>query len=157
MPDFIVEIRKLIGHQLLWLPGVTALVQDDAGRLLLGQRADVGHWALIAGIPDPGEEMAAAVVREVAEETGVRVVVTDLIAIWSTAPITYPNGDVTQFVTHLFRARPVGGTAHVADDESLAVGWFAPDDLPAPVSPGVAEALALAAGQARTGRAWFPA
>ena len=157
VPDFILQLRKLIGHHPLWLPGVTALVEDDDGRLLLGQRADVGLWALISGIPDPGEEMAAAIVREVREETGVSVAVQDLIAIWSTEEITYPNGDVTQYVTHLFRCRPVGGTAHVADDESLAVGWFAPDELPEPITSAVAHARALAAEQARTGRTWFPA
>lgn len=155
MPEFILQIRELVGHHPLWLPGVTALVQDDAGRLLLGQRADLGHWALPSGIPDPGEEMAAAVAREVLEETGVSVVVEELIAIWSTAPITYPNGDVTQYVTHFFRARPTGGTAHVADDESLAVGWFDPDELPTPIAPSAPEALAMAAEQARTGRTLF--
>ena len=30
-PDFIREIRATAGHQLLWLPGVSAVVFDDEG------------------------------------------------------------------------------------------------------------------------------
>ncbi|MFR0354512.1 NUDIX hydrolase [Streptomyces sediminimaris] len=130
-PDFIRDIRATAGHQLLWLPGVSAVVFDDEGRVLLGQRADNHKWALISGIPDPGEQPAAAVVREVREETGVECVVERLVAVRSGRQVTYPNGDVCQFMDICFRARAVGGEACVNDDESLEVGWFALDALPA--------------------------
>ncbi|MEU6139739.1 NUDIX domain-containing protein [Streptomyces sp. NPDC047081] len=129
-PDFIREIRASAGHQLLWLPGVSAVVFDDQGRVLLGQRADNHRWALISGIPDPGEQPAAALVREVQEETGVDVVVERMVAVRSGKSVTYPNGDVCQFMDLCFRCRAVGGEARVNDDESLAVGWFALDALP---------------------------
>ncbi|GAA2475389.1 NUDIX domain-containing protein [Streptomyces longisporus] len=129
-PDFIREIRASAGHQLLWLPGVSAVVFDDEGRVLLGQRADNHRWALISGIPDPGEQPAAALVREVEEETGVRVAVERLITVRSGRQVTYPNGDVCQFMDLCFRCRAIDGEARVNDDESLAVGWFAPDELP---------------------------
>ncbi|ALV37461.1 NUDIX domain-containing protein [Streptomyces sp. CdTB01] len=129
-PDFIREIRATAGHQLLWLPGVSAVVFDDEGRVLLGQRADNLRWALISGIPDPGEQPAAAVVREVEEETGVRVAVERLVSVRSSRQVTYPNGDVCQFMDLCFRCRVLGGEARVNDDESLAVGWFSLDELP---------------------------
>ncbi|MGW3095392.1 NUDIX hydrolase [Streptomyces sp. NPDC001102] len=129
-PDFIREIRATAGHQLLWLPGVSAVVFDDEGRVLLGQRADNFRWALISGIPDPGEQPAAAVVREVEEETGVRVAVERLVSVRSSRQVTYPNGDVCQFMDLCFRCRVLGGEARVNDDESLAVGWFSLDELP---------------------------
>ncbi|MGI5452249.1 NUDIX hydrolase [Streptomyces sp. CA-249302] len=129
-PDFIREIRASAGHQLLWLPGVSAVVFDDEGRVLLGQRADNHRWALISGIPDPGEQPAAGIVREVHEETGVHVVVERMVAVRSGRAVTYPNGDTCQFMDLCFRCRAVGGEARVNDDESLAVGWFALDALP---------------------------
>ncbi|WP_030949042.1 NUDIX hydrolase [Streptomyces sp. NRRL S-646] len=129
-PDFIREIRASAGHQLLWLPGVSAVVFNDAGRVLLGQRADNHRWALISGIPDPGEQPAAALVREVQEETGVRVAVERLITVRSGRQVTYPNGDICQFMDLCFRCRALDGEARVNDDESLAVGWFALDELP---------------------------
>ena len=129
-PDFIREIRASAGHQLLWLPGVSAVVFDDEGRVLLGQRADNHRWALISGIPEPGEQPAAALVREVEEETGVRVSVERLVAVRSGRQVTYPNGDTCQFMDLCFRCRVIDGEARVNDDESLAVGWFALDELP---------------------------
>lgn len=130
-PDFIREIRASAGHQLLWLPGVSAVVFDDEGRVLLGQRADNHRWALISGIPEPGEQPAAALAREVEEETGVRVAVERLITVRSGRQVTFPNGDICQFMDLCFRCRVIDGEARVNDDESLAVGWFALDELPA--------------------------
>ena len=54
-PEFIVSLRQKIGHDMLWLPGVIIVVVDEAGRLLLGRRADNGRWAVVSGIPEPGE------------------------------------------------------------------------------------------------------
>ncbi|MFJ4693191.1 NUDIX hydrolase [Streptomyces sp. NPDC088766] len=129
-PDFIHEIRAVAGHQLLWLPGVTALVFDDAGRVLLGRRSDTRKWAVIGGIPDPGEQPAVCAVREVFEETAVRCVVERVVLVQALEPVTYDNGDVCQYMDITFRCRAVGGEARVNDDESLEVGWFAVDALP---------------------------
>ncbi|MBQ0826800.1 NUDIX hydrolase [Streptomyces tagetis] len=129
-PDFIRDLRAFAGHQLLWLPGVTAVVFDDAGRVLLGRRSDTGRWALIGGIPEPGEQPAVCAVREVEEETAVRCVVERLVLTQALDPVTYENGDVCQFMDLTFRCRAVGGEARVNDDESLEVGWFTVDALP---------------------------
>ncbi|MFM9492771.1 NUDIX hydrolase [Streptomyces galilaeus] len=130
-PDFIRELRAVAGHHLLWLPGVTALVFDDEGRLLLGRRSDTRKWAVIGGIPDPGEQPAVCAVREVFEETAVRCVVERVVLVQAAPePVTYDNGDVCQYMDITFRCRAVGGEARVNDDESLEVGWFAADALP---------------------------
>ncbi|MBB4766101.1 NUDIX domain-containing protein [Amorphoplanes digitatis] len=130
---YIKSLREVVGHRPLLLPGVTAVVFDDAGRLLLGQRSDNGRWALVAGVMDPGEQPAETVVREVYEETAVHVVPERVTSVLTQPPNTYPNGDQTEFVDITFRCRAVGGEARVNDDESLAVGWFGLADLP-PIS-----------------------
>nr|WP_281386694.1 NUDIX domain-containing protein [Jiangella mangrovi] len=114
----------------MWLTGVTAVIVDDEGRVLLGQRSDTGRWALISGILEPGEQPAVAVVREAFEETGVHIEVERISSVVTGPPAAYPNGDRVQFMDVAFRCRPVSGEARVNDDESLAVGWFAPDELP---------------------------
>ncbi|MFE0728778.1 NUDIX hydrolase [Streptomyces antibioticus] len=129
-PDFITEIRASAGHQLLWLPGVSAVVVDGAGRVLLGKRADNLEWCVISGIPDPGEQPADCAVREVYEETGVRCVPERIALIRSGRRVEYPNGDRCQFMDVTFRCRAVGGEARVNDDESVEVGWFSVDALP---------------------------
>ncbi|GAA5050959.1 NUDIX hydrolase [Nocardia callitridis] len=129
-PDFIRSIRAEIGHQPLWLPGVTAVVFDDARRVLLGRRADTGAWAVLAGIPEPGEQPAECAVREVFEETAVRCVAERIVTVRALPAQTYPNGDVCQFMDITVRCRAIDGDARVNDDESLEVGWFATDRLP---------------------------
>ncbi|MCT9109779.1 MULTISPECIES: NUDIX hydrolase [Streptomyces] len=129
-PDFIRTIRASAGHQLLWLPGVTAIVFDDEGRVLLGRRTDTRKWSIIGGIPDPGEQPAACAVREVFEETNVRCVVERVVLVQALERVTYENGDTCQYMDTTFRCRAVGGEARVNDDESLDVGWFAVDALP---------------------------
>ncbi|ACZ32065.1 NUDIX hydrolase [Xylanimonas cellulosilytica DSM 15894] len=135
IPPYVAELRSLVGHRQLWLPGVTVVVRDDDGRLLLAQRADTGRWALVSGIVDPGEEPAVAATREVAEETCVDVVVQALAAVSTTPELVYPNGDRSVYLDLLFTARPASvravAAAAVGDDENLAVGWFVPDALPA--------------------------
>ncbi|MER8071313.1 NUDIX domain-containing protein [Streptomyces sp. NPDC094034] len=130
-PDFIREIRATAGHQLLLLPGVSAIVFDDEGRVLLGRRVDTGGWSIIGGIPEPGEQPADTAVREVYEETAVRCVAERVVLVQALKPVTYPNGDECQYMDITFRCRSVGGEARVNDDESLDVGWFAVDALPA--------------------------
>ncbi|PWI13614.1 NUDIX hydrolase [Streptomyces sp. Act143] len=129
-PDFIRDLRASVGHQLLWLPGVAAVVFDDEGRVLLNRRSDTRRWSLIGGIPEPGEQPAACAVREVFEETAVRCVAERVVLVQALEPITYPNGDVCQYMDITVRCRAVGGEAAVNDDESLEVGWFDVDALP---------------------------
>lgn len=135
IPEFIERLREKIGHDPLWLPGVTAVVlrgADDGlvDRVLLVRRSDNGQWAPVTGIVDPGEHPADCAVREVLEETGVRARVEGLAWIDVTEPMVHANGDHAQYLDHTFRCRYVGGEARVGDDESLEVGWFALDDLP---------------------------
>lgn len=130
-PDFIRAIRAAAGHQLLLLPGASAVVLDEGGRVLLGRRADNGLWSVPAGICEPGEQPAETAVREVYEETGVHCEAERIVLVQGArAPVTYPNGDVCQFMDIAVRCRATGGEARVADEESLEVGWFEVDALP---------------------------
>src|SRR5687767_2366164 len=100
--SYVLGLRKHIGHDLLTLPGVCAVVLNDAGEVLLGQRSDNGRWSLIAGAIDPGEQPADAISREIYEETAVHVVVERVIGV-ATHPVTYPNGDIRQYLSIWFR------------------------------------------------------
>ncbi|MFE9843803.1 NUDIX hydrolase [Streptomyces goshikiensis] len=130
-PEYIRAIRASAGHRLLLLPGVTAVVFDDRGRVLLGRRSDTGRWSVVGGIAEPGEQPAQTAVREVYEETAVRCVPERVVLVQMLQPVTYANGDLCQFQDITFRCRATGGEARVNDHESLEVAWFEPDALPA--------------------------
>ncbi|WP_327683220.1 NUDIX hydrolase [Kitasatospora sp. NBC_00458] len=130
IPEFLADLRSVVGTRLLWLSAAVSVVVDDAGRVLLVRRKDDGRWAPPGGILDPGEQPADGAVRECLEETGVVVVPERLVLTTVSPEVTYPNGDMTQYLVLVFRCRPVGGEARVDEDETLAVGWFGPDELP---------------------------
>ncbi|GAA1480020.1 NUDIX domain-containing protein [Gordonia sinesedis] len=153
VPEFIRDLRAHIGHRPLWLSGVSGVVRDDDGRILLTRRADTGDWAVVSGVLEPGEEPARALRREIAEETGVDAEIVRLTSVDVTPPITYPNGDQTQYLDVCFLARAVGGTARVADDENTAVAWFSPDELPTPLA--ASSVLRIAKALDDRPEAWF--
>ncbi|MCE7947689.1 MAG: NUDIX domain-containing protein [Chloroflexi bacterium CFX4] len=132
IPEYIRQIRTKIGHDLLYMPGVIAVINNAHGQTLLQRRSDNGLWSLVGGIPDPGEEPANALAREVLEETGMIVRPTRLVGIYSEADgaVHYPNGDVMMFLSVIFECEPIRGEPRVTDDESLEVRYFAPDQLP---------------------------
>ena len=133
VPDFILALRGRLGHERLFLTGVSAVVvRNDRGgpEVLYGRRSDNGRWALPSGIVEPGEQAASTLVREVWEELRV-VVEPERLALLTTDPdVHYPNGDVCQFVSLTFRCRYVSGEAALGDDETLEVAWRPADDLP---------------------------
>lgn len=142
MPDFILRLREKVGHDLLWLPGVTAVVLDGE-QVLLQRRADTFQWSPIGGIVEPGEHPAVTAEREVLEETGVACRVESLVWVTVTEPVEYANGDRAQYVDHVFRCRYLDGEARVTDDESLRVGWFSTRRLP-DMASGLADRILAA-------------
>ncbi|HKP08461.1 MAG TPA: NUDIX domain-containing protein [Microbacterium sp.] len=131
-PDFILELRDMVGTHPLPLVGVTAVVVHD-GRVLLGRRSDNGHLTPITGIVDPGEEPADAAVRETLEEAGVVCRVDRLAWVHQIPRVRYENGDQSDYLDLTFRCTWVSGEPYPADGEMTEVGWFDLAALPADV------------------------
>jgi len=129
IPEFVVELRRYIGHAPLWLPGVTAVVIRDQ-QVLLVQRSDNHAWTPITGIIEPGENPADCAVREVLEEAGVHAIARRLAGVHVSHPIIHANGDRAQYLVHVFRMDWVGGEPIPADDESLDACWVDLAELP---------------------------
>ncbi len=129
IPDFVLEIRRMIGHHPMWLPGVTAVVVRG-DEILLVKRADNGAWTPITGISEPGEEPAVSAAREALEETGVVVRVDRLASTSVMADVVHANGDQASYLDLTFACTYVSGEAHVADDESSDVRWYPLDAMP---------------------------
>ena len=133
-PEYVLTLRASVGNDLLWLPGVTAVVLRGEDEVLLVRRADTGEWTPVTGIIDPGEEPSDAGAREVLEEASVVAVPERLAWVHVLPPMVYDNGDRAQYLDHTFRFRYVSGEPAPGDDENTDAGWFRLDALP-PMSP----------------------
>ena len=100
------------------------------GKILLTQREDFETWILPSGGVEDGESLAQAAIRETKEETGLDVELTRLVGIYSRLG-SWWNGYMV-----LFAAKPVGGEIKCQEGETIAVEWFAFDELPEPLSLG---------------------
>lgn len=112
------------------VPSVTAAVLDDAGRLLVIHKTDNNLWALPGGGHDIGERIADTAVREVDEETGIKVEVDGIVGLYTDPEhvLAYTNGEVRQQFSICFRAHPVGGALRTSS-ESKEVRWVDRADL----------------------------
>jgi ADP-ribose pyrophosphatase YjhB (NUDIX family) len=102
------------------VPSVTAIVLDDAGRLLLVHKTDNDLWALPGGGVDAGEYVTDAVVREVKEETGMDVEVTGLVGLYTNPHhvMAYDDGEVRQQFSMCFTTRLLGGEIRTSEETS---------------------------------------
>lgn len=110
------------------VPAASAVVVDEAGRVLLQRRTDNGMWALPGGKMELGESLGDCAVRETFEETGVTVEITGIVGTYTNPRhvFSYDDGEVRQEFSICLLARPTGGTLRVSD-ESFEVAWFAPE------------------------------
>jgi ADP-ribose pyrophosphatase YjhB (NUDIX family) len=112
------------------VPAASAVVVDQAGRILLHCRNDNDLWSIPGGAMEVGERIADTAVREVKEETGLDVQPEALVGIYTDPRhvVEYGDGEVRQQFSVCFACRVVGGDL-VVSDESLEVGFFSPAEI----------------------------
>jgi NAD+ diphosphatase len=101
-------------------------ITDADDRLLLGSNAmwEANRFSLLAGFVEPGESLEAAVIREVFEESGLRVA--DPVYLGS-QPWPFPASLMVGFRAHVPAEHPTLGTPD--GEEILALRWFTRDEL----------------------------
>lgn len=122
--------------------GCGAVIQRADGAILLVQRGrppEQGHWGLPGGKVDWMEKVEDAVVREVEEETGLRVAVTRLLCVVDHfEPALGQHWVAPVYLVHALDAT----IASVKEpDALLALDWFTADALPAPLTVSARRAL----------------
>lgn len=114
------------------VPTASALVEDDAGRLLLARRAvdpGVGLWDVPGGYLEEGEHPLEGLVRELREEAGVEIQPGDLFGIWMDA---YGDGDDANATLNLYWPARIASGEIAAADDVAELRWFGRDELPPP-------------------------
>ena len=102
-----------------------AILKD--GRILLVKREDFEIWSLLGGHVESGESVAQAAIREVREETGLRIELTRLVGIYYRLEGWNRGGSHSV----LFTASPIKGKPTPQKGEVLEICYFDPHKLPA--------------------------
>ncbi|MDX1412831.1 MAG: NUDIX domain-containing protein [Candidatus Promineifilaceae bacterium] len=128
--DQIADVRPSVGHDLISAVGASVVIQREDGRLLMLQHKHESSWRLPAGFSNLGENVAQTAVREVWEETRLRIHPERIIGIHSSPllNVTYPNGDQTRNVGVVFQGRLLGGVLEIDDGEINALEWMTPEN-----------------------------
>ena len=122
---------------------VIAAIIEREGRFLLGKRSPLrpsapGYWCPISGRVEPGESRAEAVVREVREETGLRV-----RALHEVTECDTHDGTA---VIHWWRTQLLDDSpARLANDEHTELRWLTPEELQS-LEPTFPEDIAILLG-----------
>ena len=110
---------------------IGAVVGNDAGEILLIQRADSGVWLFPTGWADVGYSPAEVAEKEVFEETGIDVEAVRLISVLDGIRQGFTRMPLYSLVFH---CRVVGGTLRAHPLECADVGFFSQDELPQPLA-----------------------
>ncbi len=131
------ELRKLVGHRPLILPGSVVLIFNEQGQLLLQHRYD-GSWGLPGGLMEMGESLEETAQREVKEEVGLEIKELELINICSGKEfyLKLAHGDELYSVTAIYATSSASGEIRIDGKESIGAAYFDIEGLPDNLTSG---------------------
>ncbi|HDR7712929.1 NUDIX domain-containing protein [Bacillus cereus] len=125
------KIREQLGHELILIPSVAAVIKNEQGKILF-QYPGGEYWSLPAGAIEPGETPEEAVIREVWEETGLKVQVKKQKGVFGGEEFhyTYANGDKVEYIIVVYECEITSGKLKSIDGESLKLQYFSFSEKP---------------------------
>jgi 8-oxo-dGTP pyrophosphatase MutT (NUDIX family) len=122
----------------------SALVVDEAGRMLLCLHGRLHKWMQLGGHCEPTDKtLAAAALREATEESGIPGLTLapgpidlDIHPVHCKAADGAPSTPTHHYDIRYLIHAPHGAVEKISE-ESTALGWFAPTDLPSPLASGM--------------------
>lgn len=128
--DYVTYIRSLVGNKKIMMNAAGCIIVNKENQILLQLRGDDHFWGLPAGIMELGERPSETAVREVLEETGYNVEITNYLGDYHNFDKHWPGGDSAHIICFIFEARIIGGEMKIDMDETLDLQWFDYSNLP---------------------------
>ena len=132
MSEYVRDLRAKIGTTVLEVPTVSVVTFDQSDRVLLVRHVEGNNWTTPGGMVEPYELPSDAAVREVWEETGLYVALTQVVGVFggTLCSGTYSNGDKISWVSTVFGAQPIRGTLRPDGEETLEARYFSRAEIP---------------------------
>lgn len=130
--QYLKDLREKVGNEILQIPSAAAIIRDESGKILLVKSSHSDVWGLPAGAIDLGETPAEAIVREVFEETNLRVLPVKIVGVFGGEKFryVYANGDAVEYFIVVFDCEITGGELLNQDGEVSEFKYFAVKQMP---------------------------
>ncbi len=116
--------------------GSSVIIRNREGQILLQERTDRNEWCLPGGCQDLGENLRDTAVREVFEETGIKLNPEEIVLIDTLSgklrKNSYPNGDIVYNNSSLYLAdiEDIDVSKLKGDSETKRLKFFDVNNLP---------------------------
>lgn len=139
MSDYIMDLRKEVGHRPILQLGASVIVVNDKGQILLEKRSDTHNYSYPGGSVELGEKVEEAAKREMYEEVGLIANSLQFFTIASGEELhfKYPNGDEVYNVDIVYICNDYSGDLKAEESEVEELKWFDIDKLPEIFSPNM--------------------
>ena len=131
MANYIMDLRKIVGHRTLIQCAGSVIIVDDKGRILLGQRTDNHLWGYAGGSVEIDEKVEDTAKRELFEETGLYADSMEFFMVNSGPEVhyVYPNGDEVSNIEIIYICRDYHGTLKRQEEEISDLRFFDVEDV----------------------------
>lgn len=139
MSNYIMDLRKIVGHRTLLQVGASVILEDAQGRILLQKRSDNHCWGYAGGSVELDEVVEDAAKRELFEETGLIAEKLELFGVFSgkETHYVYPNGDEVSNVDIVFICKEYSGELRRQESEVDELRFFSVEEIPENISPPI--------------------
>lgn len=103
--------------------GVSVLVLNEKGEVLLTQRHDLKTWVFPGGRTEERERLEQTAKREVEEEAGIKIKIIKLAGVYLNDHSLWKN------INFFFLAKKIGGNLRRQKSEVLALQWVRKENL----------------------------
>lgn len=143
MANYIMDLRKKIGHETIIMPCACVIIGDGKGNILLQQRVDDGKWGYHGGAMEIDENSEEAARREVKEELNLELLELELLGVYSGKRYhhTYPNGDETSCIEIVYVCHSFSGELKYQESEVKQAKWYDAASIPTNLSDNPMEPI----------------
>lgn len=131
MSNYIMDLRKLVGHRPLLQCAASIIIENEKGEILLGRRTDNHLWGYAGGSIELDETVEECARRELLEEMGLVADEMEFFMVNSgpEARYVYPNGDEVMNVEIIYLCRHYHGELKKQEEEIEDLRFFEPGDI----------------------------